>query len=634
MAVRGRTHQTCRGFLVGLAGTLCVLSWRAAPGQETRSAEAGYECLTTPDGIPRKIIVKKKDAKAYDSPEFKGTEKPLKFFRKYFVFKESGQGFLIGEATRQASTLGWVRKEECLPWDNQQALFFINKKEAGRVPVDIWREKADIGKPERPHFAENLDRNFTTEPFPILGKDEPFVQVAFLWDADAPIPSLEQDLSKGSGDMVEAKLLQGKKVSQGTAGKDLPKGQEAARQLIEKARRMDVVLVIDVTGSMGEYMAQVRAKLTDIIESLEKMKKEGPEVKIYVGVVAYRDYADQKSTFLTKKLELTEDTAAVKSFFASPDFVASGGAGRNEAVCDALFEALQFPWGEHSLRVVCLVGDSPPHTADDDDIRALKAAGTAPSSTFFGKPFDESAEVVKKEITKQRVLFFPMSVAGYEDTQKAFKQLAKEPERFLNLGDAASFIAGLEKELRETRVEHDEGLATVEKVAEGKLAVSDLKDKELEFFRAVGIDPATLAEMRKELIQTGWFRANVGKDVTIAVYIKKKQLEDWAEKLRIQIESTPAFQENKSAVFSDMASMSSGDDYRDLDINALNKLSKGLPFRPELLDPKHRMSMEDQAMLMNLRNKLNNVMKLLLNERIFSTYEEGWVPLDYLPGSL
>jgi len=356
------------------------------------AADTEYECLTTPNGIPKKVIVKKQNIVAFANQDFSGSQKPLKFFRKYFVFKETEQGFQIGEATRRASTLGWIRQEDCIPWDNQQAVFFINKK-TGRIPVRIWREKDNIGNTDRPHFEESLSRDFTTEPFPILQRDAPFVEVAFLWDARGQIPSLGQDLASGGGDNKQADLLQGKRIEQGTEGKKLPQGQEAAQQMIEQAKRMDFVLVIDITGSMGAYMDSVRAKLVEIVDSLEKLTKEGPEITINVGVVGYRDYADGK---VTSRLDLTPDMAKVRAFL-SPEsgFRPSGGAGRNEAVCDAIYEACQMAWGDYALHVICLVGDAPPHTSDDDDIRAMKAEGRTPSSQFFAMSFDESASKVK-----------------------------------------------------------------------------------------------------------------------------------------------------------------------------------------------------------------------------------------------
>lgn len=619
------------GVIIVMYGTLIVPN--VLPQALAQLAgDDEYECLTTPNGIPRKVIVKKQDAVAHENADFTGTRKPLKFFRKYFVFKESGQGFLVGEATREASTFGWVRKEEVIPWDNQQALFFVNKSGKDRVPVVIWREKSDIGKMDRPHFEEALDRDFTTEPFPILEPDKPYLRVAFLWDADGAIRSLSQSLAEGGGDQVNAKLLPGKEVDRGTQGKDLPKGQQAAQQILENIQRMDVVLVIDATGSMGAYMEQVRTKLAEIVDSLGRFAKEGPNVTIHVGVVAYRDYADESSTFLTKKLHLTKDLASVKTFFADTNFRPDGGAGRNEAVCDALYDACQMAWGDNSLRIVCLVGDAPPHTEDDDDIKSLKKSGKAPSSPFFGKSFGDCAAMVKKEMEKQRIRFFPISVGGFEDTEKAFRQLAQDPKRFLSLTDATSFIKGLEKELRETRTTDDVALAKAGEVAKGVLAPSSLTDSDLEFLRLRGIDDiAILEEMGKELIQTGWCQPKIGKDTTIAVYIHRRQLEDWADVLRGQLVK---FREQKPDVFAGIVSMHTGDRFKGMDLNDLSKILRDLPAKPPLADPKYRIGLEDAVLIANLRRKLNNIMILLLNDKIFSDYEEGWVPMDYLPGSL
>lgn len=591
-------------------------------------ADTEYECLTTPNGIPKKVIVKKQNIVAFANQDFSGSRKPLKFFRKYFVFKESEQGFQIGEATRRASTLGWVRRENCIPWDNQQAVFFINKK-TGRMPVRIWRQKDDVGNTDRAHFEETLSCDFTTEPFPILQRDESFVEVAFLWDGRGQIPSLEQDLASSGGDNRQADLLQGKRIEQGTKGKALPHGRVAAQQMVEQAKCMDLVLVIDITGSMGEYMDSVRAKLIEIVDSLETLTKEGPEITIRVGVLGYRDYADGK---VTSRLDLTADMAQVRTFLRPESgFTPSGGAGRNEAVCDAIYEACQMAWADHALRVICLVGDAPPHTSDDDDIRAMKTKGTTPSSQFFAMSFDESVSKIREEINKQRIVFYPISVGGYEDTERAFRQLATDPSRSLSLSDSASFIASLDKELRKTREVHDTTLKAMENVAEGRISPSDLNDENLEYFKLIGINPVSLAEMHTELIQTGWFQPHIGKDATVAVYVQRRKLDQWAEDLRLQLE---VFREKMSNVFEDILSMSTGDEARNLDLNTLTQASKDLPFKPKLVDPKYRIGMEEEAMIKNLRRKLNNIMILLNNDRLFSNYEEGWVPMEYLPGAL
>ena len=597
-----------------------------------------FDCLTTPNGIPLKVIVKKQNATAYEMEDFSGSEKPLKFFRKYFVFQESGNGFLIGEATVKASTLGWVRQEDVIPWDTEQALFFINKKTEGREPVRVWRSRDDVGRSDKPLFEEMLDRDFTTEPFPVLEKDGPFLKIAFLWDAEGAIPTLHEDLGgkkNRGGDEVVADLVQGAKVERGTEGKQFPGGQIELAQLQQKVKRMDVLLVIDVTGSMGPYMDQVRAKLLDIVESLRKMADRGPEATIHVGAVAYRDYADEKTTYLTKRLELTNDMDAVKGFLNATEFSPQGGAGRNEAVCHAIFEGCQkMSWGEHSLRVICLVGDAPPHTANDEDIQTLKSAGTAVSSTFFGQPFEKSAKIVREELKKNLARFYAMSVASNEDTDKAFKQLAYDSERCLclSLADADRFIKGLEVELGKSRVVHDTALGAVEGLATGEKTVSSLTDTELEGLRLLNIDPAALAEMRKELIQTGWFNASeaIGEDVAITVYLRRAALEKWAEELRIQL---LAYREKEPEVLKGIAATVTGGPVKASGLSDLFRLASDIAVQPDIFKAKY-VGVEDEVKIRNLRRKLNNMLILTLTEKLFSEYDEGWVPIEYLPGSM
>lgn len=598
-----------------------------------------FDCLTTPNGIPRKAIVKKQNAVAYEKEDFSGTEQPLKFFRKYFVFRESGKGFLIGDATVKASAVGWVRQEDVIPWDTEQALFFINKKAEDRAPVRVWRSKDDVGKSDKPLFEERLDRDFTTEPFPVMQKDGPFLNIAFLWDAEGAIPTLHQNLGgkpekSGGGDQTVAGLLRGAKVERGTEGKQFPGGQIELAQVQQKAKRLDVVLVIDVTGSMGQYMDKVRAKLVDIVDALRKMAAKGPEASIYVGVVAYRDFADEKTTYLTKRLELTKDMDAVKGFFSSTDFSPQGGAGRNEAVCDAIFEACQkMSWGEHSTRIICLVGDAPPHTENDEDIQTLRSAETPPSSQFFSQPFERSADIVKEELKKNRVVFFyPMSVAGYEDTEKAFKQLANDPKRFLSLADADKFIKGMEEELGKMRVAHDAALGAMPDVAAGKILPSDLSPEVQEIFGAMNIDPAVLAEMKKELIQTGWFNAKeaIGKDVAVTVYLRRPDLERWAEVLRTQL---LAYREKEPEVLKGIAATVTGGPVKASGLTDLFKLATDIAVQPDIFKAKY-VAVEDEVKIRNLRRKLNNLLILTYTEGLFSKYDEGWVPIEYLPGSM
>ena len=68
-------------------------------------------------------------------------------------------------------------------------------------------------------------------------------------------------------------------------------------------------------------------------------------------------------------------------------------------------------------------------------------------------------------------------------------------------------------------------------------------------------------------------------------------------------------------------------------INDLVKLVSDLPLPPEVVRQivgKH----DDAEVTRILRTKMNNILILLLQKELFNNYEEGWIPLEYLPGSM
>ena len=65
---KSTTGRRATVFLVGCAALMCMSCGRAQTNSEAKPATAknGVECLTTPNGIPRKVIVKSEHALAYE----------------------------------------------------------------------------------------------------------------------------------------------------------------------------------------------------------------------------------------------------------------------------------------------------------------------------------------------------------------------------------------------------------------------------------------------------------------------------------------------------------------------------------------------------------------------------------------
>ncbi|MCL2043013.1 MAG: VWA domain-containing protein [Treponema sp.] len=119
----------------------------------------------------------------------------------------------------------------------------------------------------------------------------------------------------------------------------------------EKGNDVDIVVVLDVTGSMRPYFDAIRAEL---IPMLEEMVAEFDSFRI--GMVFFKDYGDE---FVNRVFPFTTDFAAIRRNINS--IRVGGGGDIPEAVFEALYAgAMRFSWAADS-RIMILIGDAPPH---------------------------------------------------------------------------------------------------------------------------------------------------------------------------------------------------------------------------------------------------------------------------------
>lgn len=119
---------------------------------------------------------------------------------------------------------------------------------------------------------------------------------------------------------------------------------------------LDVVFVLDTTGSMGGLIEGAKQKIWSIAS---RLASGTPTPRIRVGLVAYRDRTD---AYVTKRFELSEDLDAVYANLQG--FTADGGGDGPEHVGQALGEAVSLmKWSDDkkAARMIFLVGDAPAH---------------------------------------------------------------------------------------------------------------------------------------------------------------------------------------------------------------------------------------------------------------------------------
>jgi von Willebrand factor type A domain len=128
---------------------------------------------------------------------------------------------------------------------------------------------------------------------------------------------------------------------------------------------IDVVLVIDLTGSMHEWIKAARETLLD---SFSDLQKKYPTSSFRLGVVGYRDFSHHSYNEQFIVIPLTRDIKSVQTQMM--DMIAAGGDDIAEDVAGALQHVLDMNWNDKNdkndknkedIKVVLWVCDAPAH---------------------------------------------------------------------------------------------------------------------------------------------------------------------------------------------------------------------------------------------------------------------------------
>lgn len=595
----------------------------------SRNALGDYFDCKTIDGIPVKVIVKSDSARAWVSADFTGNSEELLPFERYFVFDENKQGFRIGKTTRrQEDNMGWVKKQDVERWNTNQAIYFISKEDARSTSANVWLSKDHIGDVSKPHFEITLSSGTTSEPFPVLGRSDNDLEIALLWDIDETLVRVEGEIPGGQDN-----LLAGEHVKRGTQDKtvvEIDKGR--AQQIKEQSQRLDIVIVIDATKSMGPYIAQVRRRLLEIVEGLAKLGEHSATV--FVGIVAYRDYGDQfvQGSFTTKALPLTDNMIKVREFLHLLGAKSHNDFGKAEAVWDGLARGAAMSFGgKHSVKLLCLVGDAPPHDGTDRDIEAAREKKQIPDSEYFDISFENGLRKIRKTCAKENIQVISFLVGDDRKARRDFQKIAGGTEDFSLLPDANRFIDMLENKLQEGKRKQVLALDLLAGVVDGSRTTQLSDGAEREALQLVGLeDLSELKKMEQVPVQRGWFRLN-DRNAELCVYTSRKSLEDHQDRMRSKLNELSSGAGLQEDVIEELLNPAL-DRFKWTTIDALLKRSRRALIDPgQTVIPLPGATMEDQVEFENTRKKANQLAHLLVMNGIFNDEEEGWIPLRLLP---
>lgn len=124
-------------------------------------------------------------------------------------------------------------------------------------------------------------------------------------------------------------------------------------QSARAATKLDLMLVIDTTGSMGDEIRYLQTELASILTAI---RRNHPGVDVRVGFVFYRDLGDD---YVTRTVPLTGDFTAAQGVLGQQ--FANGGGDYPEAMEQALIRAAGQQWRDDAVKTMLLVADAPPH---------------------------------------------------------------------------------------------------------------------------------------------------------------------------------------------------------------------------------------------------------------------------------
>ncbi|KAL4454703.1 hypothetical protein ABPG74_021908 [Tetrahymena malaccensis] len=183
---------------------------------------------------------------------------------------------------------------------------------------------------------------------------------------------------------------------------------------------VDILFVLDTTGSMGSYIPQAMLTIQKIVEKFSKM-----EFNIKFSLCTYRDHPPQDTTYVTEFYDLTNAKQLITTL---KSVQAAGGGDGPEAVMDGLREGLnKTSWRLSednvtiSKRFMFHICDAPPHGQE------YGGSSSDPEWQKNGCPCGTNKEDINALLKKHKVDYHLIkAVSSVDKMESIFKDCFKE----------------------------------------------------------------------------------------------------------------------------------------------------------------------------------------------------------------
>ena len=170
---------------------------------------------------------------------------------------------------------------------------------------------------------------------------------------------------------------------------------------VEEKTSLDLLFVMDITGSMQDYLEQAKQ---NVINMINRIIEECPGIDINLGFIGYRDIIETNNKDYVD-IDFTKDYQSIKDTIKY--VIASGGDGDGpEDVAWAMEMALNKDW-KSNARFITFVADYPCHGSKYHNISTDK---------YLNPPENRrDIEELIKELAANNISLFCMKITQYTD---------------------------------------------------------------------------------------------------------------------------------------------------------------------------------------------------------------------------
>jgi hypothetical protein len=296
-------------------------------------------------GLQKKVIVRNDNVKLFPDGPGKGAEKMVAAFSIYFQLwvdkakEEDSKESYFRVGNSFGEQIGWISEKDVFEW-NTRLLLLPNDPDPA-TPEITFRVLRDDGKPAK--FLGSAGGNQRRVAAPIL-----------------------QPVKKGPNPDYEVAFFAGTSTAHGTA----PVG---ANVTLRTRRKMEIVFVIDTTGSMAPLIEGIREVAAKAAGLLAGAGEVGRATRF--GLVQYRDLGEGPK-FSAGSAYLETKLTDVKTFQESlAGLTPDGGGDVEEDVLAGLLLAIEGAgWSENSSKHIILLGDASAHLSGPKNTTGLTIA--------------------------------------------------------------------------------------------------------------------------------------------------------------------------------------------------------------------------------------------------------------------